>query len=160
MVRKARIADVRQIQNILRTYAQDGKLLARPLGELYTHLRDMFVVEDDTGQVVACCSLHIFWEDLAEIRSLAVVEPHQKRGIARKLVEACISEGRNLGIAKLFTLTTEVEFFERFGFSRVEKDRFPQKVYSECEKTCTKYPDFCDETALVMDLSEQIHGNR
>src|SRR5208283_1705265 len=120
MVRKARIADVKEIQNILRTYAQEGKLLGRPLGELYTYLRDTFVFEDHTGRVVACCSLHIFWENLAEIRSLAVKESNQKKGIARKLVEACISEARDLGIAKLFTLTYEVEFFKRLGFSLVD----------------------------------------
>ncbi len=155
MIRKARITDVKEIQNILRNYAQDGKLLARPLGELYTYLRDTFVFEDHTGRVVACCSLHIFWEDLAEIRSLAVKEPNQKKGIARKLVEACILEASDLGIAKLFTLTSEVEFFKRLGFSLVEdKDKFfPQKVWQECASKCTKYPDHCDESALVLDIA-------
>jgi len=153
MVRKARIADVKEIQNILRTYAQEGKLLGRPLGELYTYLRDTFVFEDHTGRVVACCSLHIFWENLAEIRSLAVKESNQKKGIARKLVEACISEARDLGIAKLFTLTSEVEFFQRFGFSRVERESLEQKVWQECASKCTKYPDHCDESALLLDIA-------
>jgi amino-acid N-acetyltransferase len=155
MIRKARVGDVKEIQSILRTYARDGNLLARSLSELYTNLRDMFVFEDDTGRIIACCSLHIFWEDLAEVRSLAVREPHRKKGIARKLLEACISEGHDLGIAMLFTLTDRVELFERFGFSLVEKDRFPQKVYNECTN-CTKYPDFCDESALVLDLRERF----
>lgn len=159
MVRKARIADVKQIQNILRTYAEEGNLLVRSLSELYTNLRDMFVFEDDTGQVVACCSLHIFWDDLAEIRSLAVMEPHRKKGIARKLLEACISEGKDLGVARIFTLTDKVEFFERFGFSLVDRDGFPEKVYSECTN-CAKYPDLCDESALVIDLNERIDGDR
>jgi len=157
MVRKARIGDVREIQGILRHYAKQGKLLPRPLGELYTNLRDMFVFED-AGQVIACCSLHIFWENLAEIRSLAVKEPHQKKGIARELLDACISEARELGIAKLFTLTSEVKFFERLGFSLVtDKWRsLPDKVWHECTRRCAKYPDDCDESALVMEIGQQL----
>src|SRR5512145_2279108 len=113
MVRKAKMADVIEIQKMLRDFAQSGKLLARSLSELYTHLRDTLVfVEEETGEVVGCCSLHIVWENLAEIRSLAVLESHQSRGIGRKLVESCVLEAKELGIGRLFTLTYEVGFFE------------------------------------------------
>ncbi len=153
MVRKAKIADVIEIQKMLKDFAQSGRLLARSLSELYTHLRDMFVfIDGESGEVVGCCSLHIVWENLAEIRSLAVSESHQKRGIGRILVEACIAEARELGIGRLFTLTYEVGFFERVGFHPVDKNMFPQKVWADCLH-CPKFPN-CDENALVLDIPE------
>jgi len=153
MVRKARIADVIEIQKILRDFAEEGRLLARPLSELYTTLRDMVVfVEDGTDRVVGCCGLHIVWENLAEIRSLAVAKPFQGRGVGRALVEASIAEARELGIGRLFTLTYEVGFFQALGFRLVDKNMFPQKVWADCLH-CPKFPN-CDENALVLDLPD------
>ncbi|MFZ2445279.1 MAG: N-acetyltransferase [Syntrophobacteraceae bacterium] len=153
MIRKARIADVIEIQKMLRDFAQSGKLLARSLNELYTSLRDTMVcLDEETGEVIGCCSLHIVWENLAEIRSLAVLEAHQGRGIGRMLVRACMAEARELGIGRIFTLTYEVEFFERLGFHLVDKNMFPHKVWVDC-LNCPKFPN-CDESALVLDLPE------
>ena len=94
MIRKATIADVVEIQKMLRDFAERGNLLARSLSELYTNLRDILVFEDEAGLVVGCCGLHIVWEDLAEIRSLAVLESHQHLGIGRRLVEQCLLESK------------------------------------------------------------------
>ncbi len=153
MVRNARIADVIEIQKILRDFAEEGRLLARPLSELYTTLRDMVVfVEDGTDRVVGCCGLHIVWENLAEIRSLAVLKSFQGRGVGRALVEASIAEARKLGIGRLFTLTYEVGFFQALGFRPVDKNMFPQKVWADCLH-CPKFPN-CDENALVLDLQD------
>jgi amino-acid N-acetyltransferase len=151
MIRKARISDVVEIQKMLRDFAANGNLLARSLSELYTALRDIIVFEDDNAQIAGCCSLHIVWEDLAEIRSLAVLETHQHQGIGRRLVEACISEAKSLGICRLFALTYEVEFFESLGFRLVDKNMFPQKVWADCLH-CPKFPN-CDESALVLDIA-------
>lgn len=152
MIRKATISDVIEIQKMLRDFAQTGKLLARPLSELYTHLRDTVVFLDpESGEVFGCCSLHIVWENLAEIRSLAVIESQQGRGIGRTLVKTCIDEARELGIGRVFTLTYEVRFFESLGFRPVDKNMFPQKVWADCLH-CPKFPN-CDETALVLDLA-------
>ena len=151
MVRKARISDVIEIQNILKEFAKGGKLLARSLSELYTNLRDTVVfVEEQSGAVAGCCSLHIVWENLAEIRSLAVLDSHHGRGIGRELIQACIVEARELGIGRIFALTYEAEFFQHFGFHVVDKNMFPQKVWADCLH-CPKFPD-CDEIALVLDL--------
>lgn len=151
MIRKAKISDVIEIQKMLRDFAQNGKLLARSLSELYTHLRDTVVFQDDeSGEVVGCCSLHIVWENLAEIRSLAVLDSRQGNGIGRRLVETCIEEARELGIGRIFTLTYEVGFFEHLGFHLVDKNMFPQKVWADCLH-CPKFPN-CDESALVLDL--------
>ena len=116
MIRKARIADVVEIQKMLRDFADAGNLLGRSLSELYTTLRDIVVYEDEDRRIAGCCGLHILWEDLAEIRSLAVLEPYQRQGIGRRLVEKCVSEAGGLGIGRVFTLTYEVDFFKRLGF--------------------------------------------
>ncbi len=150
MIRKARIADVVEIQKMLRDYASGGSLLARSLSELYTTIRDIFVFEGETGQIAGCCALHIIWEDLAEIRSLAVLKSHHHNGIGRMLVEACISEAKSLGIPRTFALTYEVGFFQHLGFRLVDKNMFPQKVWADCMH-CPKFPN-CDESALVLDI--------
>lgn len=153
MIRKAKIEDVIEIQGILRDFADSGKLLARSLNELYTHLRDIQVYLDkETGRPVGCCCLHIVWDNLAEIRSLAVAESHQRRGIGRLLVQSCIEEAKDLGIGRIFTLTYEVDFFERLGFHLVDKNMFPHKVWVDC-LNCPKFPN-CDESALVLDLPQ------
>jgi amino-acid N-acetyltransferase len=154
MICKAKIAHVPLIQKILGIFAAKGKLLARPLSELYTNLRDLVVaVDEETEEIVGCCSLHVIWEDLAEIRSLAVLDSHQGRGLGRQLVQTCIAEAIDLGIGQLFTLTYETGFFEHLGFRVVDKNVFPQKIWVDCLQ-CPKFPN-CDEVALVLDLKEQ-----
>jgi len=154
MIHKARIAHIPVIQKILGDFAGQGKLLARPLSELYTNLRDLVVaIDDESEEVVGCCSLHIVWENLAEIRSLAVVDTQQGRGIGRRLVDACTAEARELGIGRVFALTYETAFFAHLGFRVVDKNVFPQKIWVDCLQ-CPKFPN-CDEVALVKDLDEQ-----
>ncbi len=152
MLRKAVIDDVKIIHRVLSHYGDQGLLLARPLSELYDHLRDFFVlVTDDPEQrIVGTCALGICWEDLAEIRSLAVLEDQQGNKHATRLVEACLSEARSLGIKRVFALTYVVGFFGKMGFRTVEKSQLPHKVWSDCLK-CPKFPE-CDETAMVLDL--------
>ena len=151
-IRKARTADVVEIHKILWRFSRTEKLLARSLSQLYTTVRDMVVFEDEQGQIAGCCTLHIVDADLAEIRSLAVLESHQRRGIGAGLVRECILEAKDLGIRRLFTLTIEVEFFKSLGFRMEEKEYLPHKVWWDC-RNCPKYPDYCDESALVLDIA-------
>jgi len=152
VLRKALIQDVKPIHQLLMGYASRGLLLARSLSELYDHIRDFYVLmeEGDDGEVIGCCALGVCWEDLAEIRSLAVAEGLQRRGYARQLVEACIEEAETLGIRRVFALTYVEAFFHRMGFVDVEKSVLPHKVWADCLK-CPKFPD-CDELALIRDL--------
>ena len=152
MIRKAHVRDVRAIHKVLSVFAARERLLPRSLSDLYTNIRDMFVFADDrTGAIHGCCGCHIIWEDLAEVRSLAVLKRHQGKGIGRALVSACIEEARELGIGRLFALTYETEFFGRMGFSVVDKNIFPQKIWADCLH-CPKFPG-CDETAMVLNLA-------
>jgi amino-acid N-acetyltransferase len=151
MIRKARIGDVREIQKMLATHAQRGELLPRSLSELFDNLRDIFVYADDSPpHIMGTCSMHICWEDLAEIRSLVVRPSCQRRGIGRKLVEACISEAITLGLYRVLVLTYQVQFFAKLGFSVVDKGELPHKIWADCIK-CVKFPE-CDETAMVLEL--------
>jgi amino-acid N-acetyltransferase len=151
MIRKAKMSDVVVVQKMLVQFAQQGKLLPRSLSELYTNIRDIFVaVDGESEQVMGCASLHVMWDNLAEIRSLAVLESHHRRGIGRQLVNACIDEAKELGIGRIFTLTYEYEFFQRVGFRVVDKNVFPQKIWADCLH-CPKFPE-CDEVALVLDV--------
>ena len=100
--------------------------------------------------IYGVCGLGICWEDLAEIRSLAVSEDAQDKGFGSRLVEVCLDEAKSLGLSRVFTLTYVPGFFKRFGFIEVEKVVLPHKVWADCLR-CHKFPN-CDETALMMDL--------
>jgi amino-acid N-acetyltransferase len=146
-VEKARIGDVQQIHQLVNSFADRGEMLARALSELYENLRDFFVIRSSSAQVTACVALHILWEDLAEIRSLAVSEDKQAQGVGSVLVRACLNEAEVLGIPTLICMTYRPLFFERHGFRRIDKMELPRKVWSECYR-CPKFPD-CDEVALI-----------
>lgn len=148
-VRKARMNDIRAIHSLLLTSAADGLLLPRSLTELYGHLRDFYVAEHE-GNIIGCGALSIIWENMAEVRSLAVEPSIRRKGCGRLLVKECIEETRALGIHRLFALTYQVPFFEALGFSVVEKDVLPQKVWMDCIH-CPKFPD-CDETAVLLTI--------
>jgi len=125
-------------------------MLARPLSEIYENIRDYYVVKKGR-RLIACAALHITWSDLAEIKSLAVAEDSQEQGIGAQLVESCLKEAKELGIATIFCLTYRPGFFEKLGFSQVEKRELPQKVWAECLR-CPKFPN-CDEIALIYRIN-------
>ena len=151
MLRKATIDDVEKIYKLINDFAAKNVMLPRSLSELYENIRDYFVfIQDDT--LVGCAALHIFWKDLAEIKSVAVMETTQRKGIGRKLVRVCIREAHKLRISKMFVLTYVPEFFEKCGFRKVEKETLPHKIWSECVK-CHKFPD-CGEIPLILELGK------
>ena len=148
-VAKAKIQDVPQIHRLINYFADRDEMLARSLSEIYENIRDYFVVKQGE-QVVACAALHISWSDLAEIKSVAVAEDSQKQGSGTQLIEACLKEAKELGIATVFCLTYQPGFFEKFGFSQVDKMELPRKIWTECYR-CPKFPN-CDEIALICNL--------
>ena len=146
---KARVSDVPQMHKLINYFADKGEMLARSLSEIYENIRDYFVVRQGE-RVIACVALHISWSDLAEIKSLAVADDSQRKGIGDQLVEACLREAKELGIPTIFCLTYKPAFFEECGFSQVDKAELPRKVWGECYR-CPKFPD-CDEVALIYHL--------
>lgn len=150
MIRRATQKDVDFIHALLADYGDQGELLARPRTELYEFLRDFVVAEDEAGKPVGFCALHLCWEDLAEVRSLAVLPEAQGHRWGTKLVEACMSESLTLGFNQIFALTYRPDFFARLGFAEVDKQRLPNKIWADCTK-CIKFPD-CDEIAMLVEL--------
>ena len=160
MIRKAIIKDIKTIHKLLNGYGQQGLLLPRPLIELYEHLRDFFVAEgnDPEGPIVGVCALGLCWEDLAEIRSLAVAQDQQRKKLGSELVKVCLEEASTLGLTRVFTLTYNPGFFSKLGFREVEKSTLPHKIWADCLK-CTKFPD-CDEIAMMIEISKTKRSQR
>jgi len=149
MIRKAKIKDIKQIQELIGYFAKQDVMLPRSLNELYENIRD-FWVDEDRGKLSACAALHISWDDLAEIKSLAVAKKSQGKGLGRDLVSACLTEARLMGAKKIFVLTYKPEFFKKLGFKKIKHDALPHKIWAECINCC-KFPN-CQEIALLKIL--------
>jgi len=149
MIRKAKVGDVREIQGLIAGSASKGEMLHRSLSEIYDNLRDFYVFQGDRS-LLGICALHVCWEDLAEIRSLTVLEGEREKGIGAKLVKTCLREAKRLGIRRVFALTYESSFFQQLGFAVVDKASLPHKIWTDCLK-CVKFPD-CDEIAMMLLL--------
>jgi amino-acid N-acetyltransferase len=155
MIRNARMGDVKEMYTLLQYYADKDLLLGRSLSSLYDQLRDFSVFvegsEDSAAQekLIGTCALHICWENLAEIRSLAVIDGHLGKGVGRELVKKALQDADSYGITKVFTLTYQPEFFRKIGFRDIDKSELPHKVWSDCIQ-CSKFPD-CNEEALIWE---------
>lgn len=149
MIRKAKLKDIKEIQKLIKLYSSRGEILPRSLSELYDQLRDFFVYLQNR-KVVGICALHICWENLGEIRSLAVQEEVRRKGIGAKLVKACLLEAKELGVKRVFALSYQPEFFKRLGFKEADKTTLPHKIWADCLK-CVKFPD-CDEIAMIKEI--------
>ena len=149
MIRTARMADVESILRLINNYANQGLMLPRSPFDIYRKLTAFCVCEVD-GKVIGCSHLSIVWKDLAEVASLAVDSEYKGKGYGRDLVEWQKTQAESLGIARLFTLTYQVGFFEKCGFHQIEKEQLPHKVFGDCLR-CPKI-DNCDEHALIYDI--------
>ena len=149
MLRNAHVDDVEEMNRLINQFAKKDLMLPRPLSELYEKIRDYYVYIEDES-IKGCAALHVFWKDLAEIKSVAVDENFQKNGIGKELVQKCFEDGKRLGINRLFVLTYIPEFFEHMGFKRIDKELLPHKIWSECVK-CYKFPD-CGEVPLMIEI--------
>jgi amino-acid N-acetyltransferase len=152
-VEKAKIPDVPQMHQLINHFADRGEMLARPLSELYESIRDFFVIRDGE-RVIACAALHVSWSDIAEIRSVAVAEDSQGRGLGNQLVGACLNEASELGINTVFCFTYQPDFFKRHKFVDIDKMELPRKVWTDCFR-CPKFPN-CDEIALIYHAEEKV----
>jgi amino-acid N-acetyltransferase len=143
------VSDVKTIQRLINYYANRDQMLPRSLNELYENIRDFFVYTEGKN-VYGCCALHVDWEDLAEIKSLAVAKTKCGRGIGTKLMRRSLADAKVLKINKIFALTYIPGFFERFGFKVIDKKNLPHKIWSECVK-CVYFPG-CKEIAVMKEL--------
>lgn len=157
-IRKAKVGEAQAITDLVNHFARNGMMLSKTLLQVYEYVRDFVVAVDEHGQILGCGALRLMWHDLAEVRSLAVHEKAQGLQLGRRIVEALVEEARTLDLARVFALTYQQQFFEKLGFTVVEKDIFPQKVWLDC-KGCPK-SEACDEIAMiyVLDAARAARG--
>jgi amino-acid N-acetyltransferase len=151
MIRKAKITDIKQIQALINGFAKKDLMLPRSLNELYENIRDFWVFESEK-KIAGCAAVHISWDDLVEIKSVAVDSRFQKKGLGRSLILSCLKEAMELGAKKVFVLTYKPAFFQKFGFKRIKHDDLPHKIWAECIN-CPKFPD-CQEIALIKVIAK------
>ena len=149
MLRQATTQDIPRIQKLLEHYANQGLLLPRALSDLYENTRD-FIIYREEMKIIGTSALHICWEDLGEIRSLAVLPEQTKKGIGSELVNHCEVQARQLGLQKTFTLTYQESFFTKLGYQKIDKNSLPHKIWRDCLQ-CVKFPN-CDEIAMIKNL--------
>ena len=129
-IRPAHTSDIKGIRQLIDSYAPQGRLLTKETVTLYESVQE-FTVAVAGGEVVGCGALHVLWEDLAEVRTVAVSEKLRGQGVGHQILESIISRAQNLGIKRIFCLTFETEFFGRHGFAVIEGTPIAPEVYSE-----------------------------
>lgn len=149
VVRHARLSDAGAIAAITAEYAREGIMLERSAESVIENIRNFFVAEHQ-GKIIGCCAIAFYTSKLAEIRSVAVLAQHKRKGIGRLLVEKAEEVLREEGVKEVFVLTLSPDFFGSLGFSEIKKEYFPQKIWRDCTH-CPKLMA-CDEIAMVKNL--------
>lgn len=150
--RQAKFSDVEEIYNLIAGYASQGIMLPKPHSILYEAIREFIVAEEiTTKKIIGTGALHMTWNELAEVRSMAVHEDYKRHGIGADIVKKLLAEGVEVGVKKFFTLTYSPQFFQSLGFKTVDKNTLPHKIWKECIE-CPKFPN-CDEIAMVLEIS-------
>ena len=150
MVRKGKIDDVQAIQNLIRFYSEDDKMLFRSLEEIKQNIAN-FRVYEKSGEIIGICNLKYGWDKLVEIRSLGIDPRYHRQGIATQMIQDSIEQALlNQNCDTVFVLTYAVPLFEKLGFQIIDKPNLPQKVWNDC-KQCL-HQENCDETAMSFSL--------
>jgi amino-acid N-acetyltransferase len=149
-LRRATVADVAGIAGVMAGYVEDGSLLPRSTGDLYRSLQEFHVAVDANGRVLACAGLRVLWDDLGEVRSLAVRPEAHGQGLGKALVARVLDDAREMGIGRVIALTREVVFFERCGFTVAARETMPRKVWTDCVVCPRRHA--CDEIAVEIEL--------
>ena len=146
-VRAARTSDVPHIQALVEPLVQQRILLGKDLVVFFEAVQEFRVAVDEKGQIVGCGALHVMWQDLAEVRTLAVAPAWLGQGVGRGILERIEEDARALGLSRLFCLTFEVEFFSRNGFQSISEDIVQPEIFAQLALS----PD--EGVAEFLDLS-------
>lgn len=130
-VRRAKTSDVRAIRALVDANVRSGRLLDKPTVALYEDVQEFWVAVAPNAEIAGCGALHVMWEDLAEIRTVAVAADHHGRGVGNQIVLALLDTARELGVGRVFVLTFAVEFFRRHGFAEISGQATSPEVYQE-----------------------------
>jgi len=150
-IRRAHVTDAPQMAVLINEAAERGRMLPKSLSYLYENIREFHVAivsnDDGSDRVVGVCGLSIIWANLSEVVSLVVDSSQQGQGLGARLTQTVLDEAKELGVRKVMSLTYEQRFFERLGFTVVDRKDLPLKVWADCIR-CPKH-DACDEIAMV-----------
>ncbi|MBY0595694.1 N-acetyltransferase [Bacillus bingmayongensis] len=138
--------DVKEIYNLIEIYSKEGVVLPRSLLSLYQYLQCLYVVKEGE-KILGVAGLHVLGEDLAEIRSLVVVDTYAGKGLGRMLVNHVMDEAAKIKVKRVISLTYQTTFFQKCGFDFVDKESLPEKAWIDC-RHCPKF-DCCDEVAMI-----------
>ena len=133
-VRPARTSDIKAIHKLIVDFASGGRMLQKETVTLYESVQEFMVAVED-GQVIGCGALHVLWEDLAEVRSVAITETLRGNGIGNLILERIIERARQLGLSRIFCLTFETKFFGRHGFEEIQGTPVEPEVYVQLLKS-------------------------
>ncbi|MDR1940767.1 MAG: N-acetyltransferase [Endomicrobium sp.] len=148
-IRPAKVSDVKTIHKIVEYYADNKEMLHRSLNSIYENIQE-YIVAEENGEVIACGALHVAWEDLAEVKALAVAPEHRRKKLGTKIVHKLQENAKELGVTKVFSLSFKPNFFIKLGYSVIPKESLPHKIWSECIN-CHLFPD-CGEVPLLLSL--------
>ena len=130
VVRPAKTSDVKKIRAIVDTYAVERKLLSKETVTLFESVQEFVVAESD-GEVIGCGALHVLWEDIAEVRTVAVVKPMHGRGVGHLILENILERAKEVGVKKVFCLTFETKFFGSHGFKEIQGAPVDPEIYTQ-----------------------------
>lgn len=128
VIRPARTLDVRGIRRLIDAYVENGRIVRKPLVDIYEAVQEFLVAEHE-GEIIAAGALHVMWEDLGEIRTMAVSPEYLHKGLGGIILEMLIDRARGIGLSRLFCLTFETDFFERHGFQAIAEAPVSPQVY-------------------------------
>ena len=151
-IRQAKVQDVKQMHRIIEFYADNKEMLHRSLNSIYENIQE-YVVAEYKGKIIGCGALHVSWDNLAEVKALAVEKTYARQGIGTKIVKTLEQNALGLGIFTTFALSFKPAFFQKMGYEVISREVLPQKIWSECIN-CHLFPD-CGEVPLIKDLSNK-----
>ena len=151
-IRQAKVQDVKQMHKIIEFYADNKEMLHRSLNSIYENIQE-YVVAEVKGKIIGCGALHVSWDNLAEVKALAVEKTYARQGIGTKIVKTLEQNALGLGIFTTFALSFKPTFFQKMGYEVISREVLPQKIWSECIN-CHLFPD-CGEVPLIKDLSNK-----
>ncbi len=149
LIRNARLPDAPQISSLINTFSREGIMLSKTTENIIEDIRNFFVA-DLKGQIIGCCAVSFFTEELAEIRSVAIDETFKGKGIGSDLIKKAEDVLKEEGIKYAFVLTLTELFFTKLGYLKVDKSKYPQKIWRDC-LSCPKIMQ-CDEIAMEKKL--------
>jgi len=153
----AKVSDVKQIHKLFEFYANNKEMLHRSLNAIYENIQEYMVAEEN-GVIIGCGALHVSWDNLAEIKALAIAKDYAGKGIGRKIVSVLEKNALKLDVSKTFALSFKPGFFQKVGYEVISKEILPQKIWSECIN-CHLFPD-CGEVPLLKDLKKSKKKNK